>query len=101
MKHADRRTGTIFKRLHSFHALAHTMAYLILISPCIMLLIVLYLSLKYWGVFAQSKNCGGGETTVARQCPHATIKDVSRYVTRTAVAMQQLGKHLRSDVTQQ
>jgi hypothetical protein len=25
------------------------------------------------------KNCGGRETAVARQCPHATIKEMSRY----------------------
>jgi hypothetical protein len=86
MKHSDRRTGTTFNRKHSFYALAHSMANLTLISPCIILSFILYLSLKYYGVFAQNKNCGGRETAVARQCPNATIEEVSRYVTRTAVA---------------
>jgi hypothetical protein len=55
---------------------------------------------SYCGVFVQSKNCGARETAVARQCPH-TIEEVSRYVTRTAVAVERLGKHVRGDVTQQ
>jgi hypothetical protein len=40
------------------------------------MLLFIYLSLIYCGVFAQRKNCEGRETAVASQCPHPTIEEM-------------------------
>jgi hypothetical protein len=37
--------------------------------------------------YAPCKNFGATETAVAKQSPQATIEEVSRYVTRKAVAV--------------